>query len=86
MCDVLFNDHQVAKALQQPPPTLNMVQRGYGQTPEQMFMREFKWNVVREEMEGGIEVYDRTVSVSWGCPTSPSVFSCLFLFFINHQY
>lgn len=41
---------------------MHMVQRGYGWTPEQMFLREFNWRLTQEELEGGIEVYDRAVS------------------------
>ena len=52
---------QVARALNQNAPSLNTVQRGYGWTPEQMFIREFNWRLSQEELEGGIEIYDRTV-------------------------
>lgn len=54
---------QVARALNQNAPTLHTVERGYGLTPEQMFLREFNWRLTQEELEGGLEVYDRTVRV-----------------------
>lgn len=52
---------QVARALNQNAPTLHTVERGYGLTPEQMFLREFNWRLTQEELEGGLEIYDRTV-------------------------
>lgn len=54
---------QVARALNQNAPTLHTVERGYGWTPEQMFLREFNWRLTQEELEGGLEIYDRTVRV-----------------------
>lgn len=54
---------QVARALNQTAPSLNTVQKGYGWTPEQMFIREFNWRLSQEELEGGIEIYDRTVRI-----------------------
>lgn len=47
--------------MNQTAPSLNTVQKGYGWTPEQMFIREFNWRLSQEELEGGIEIYDRTV-------------------------
>eukprot|EP00752_Nemacystus_decipiens_P002385 g2251.t1 len=52
---------EVARALNQNAPTLHTVERGYGMTPEQMFLREFNWRLTQEELEGGLEVYDRTI-------------------------
>lgn len=52
---------QVARALNQNAPTLHTVERGYGLTPEQMFLREFNWRLTQEELEGGLEIYERTV-------------------------
>lgn len=57
---------QVARALHLDAPTLETVQRGYGWTPEQMFLREFNWRLSQEELEGGIEIYERTVRVVIG--------------------
>lgn len=55
----------MARALNQNAPTLDTVERGYGWTPEQMFVREFNWRLSQEELEGGIEIYERTVCVCW---------------------
>lgn len=54
----------MARALNQNAPTLHAVERGYGLTPEQMFLREFNWRLTQEELEGGLEIYDRTVRAS----------------------
>ena len=56
----------MARALHLNAPTLDTVQRGYGWTPEQMFLREFNWRLTQEELEGGIEIYERTVGVGVG--------------------
>ncbi|CAN0043740.1 unnamed protein product, partial [Ectocarpus fasciculatus] len=52
---------EVARALNQNAPTLHTVERGYGWTPEQMFLREFNWRLTQEELEGGLEIYERTI-------------------------
>ncbi len=57
---------QVARALNQNAPTLHTVERGYGWTPEQMFVREFNWRLTQEEVEGGLEVYERSVRITPG--------------------
>ena len=60
-CAAFSRPLQVARALNQNAPTLHTVERGYGLTPEQMFLREFNWRLTQEELEGGLEIYDRTV-------------------------
>lgn len=74
----------MARALNQNAPTLHTVERGYGWTPEQMFLREFNWRLTQEELEGGLEIYERTVrrTVHVGLLVDLSCCCCCCAFFV----